>query len=54
LYHLGSEYSSEQLCGWAKRIQAWLSDGLSVYAYFNNDLHGYAISNARLLKSLLE
>jgi len=49
----GSEYSREQLNEWAGRIRAWLSDGLTVYTYFNNDYHGYAISNARLLASLL-
>jgi uncharacterized protein YecE (DUF72 family) len=49
-----SEYSREQLSEWAGRIREWLAGGRSVYAYFNNDFHGYAISNARLLASLLE
>ncbi len=49
----GSEYSREQLKEWAGRIRRWLAAGRSVYAYFNNDFHGYAISNARLLASLL-
>lgn len=50
---IGSEDSREQLSEWAARIRAWLADGRRVYAYFNNDLHGYAISNARLLAGLL-
>lgn len=50
----GSEYSREQLSEWAGRIRKWLEGGRSVYAYFNNDFHGYATANARLLTSLLE
>jgi uncharacterized protein YecE (DUF72 family) len=50
----GSEYSREQLGQWAGRIREWLAGGRSVYAYFNNDFRGYAISNARLLTSLLQ
>jgi uncharacterized protein YecE (DUF72 family) len=49
----GSEYSPAQLSEWAGRIREWLLGGRSVYAYFNNDFHGYAISNARLLASLV-
>ena len=33
----GSEYSREQLGEWAARVRAWLADGRSVTAYFNND-----------------
>ncbi len=50
----GSEYSREQLSEWAGRIREWLEGGRSVLAYFNNDFHGYAISNARQLTSMLE
>ena len=35
---------------WARRIAQWRRD-TEVYAYFNNDWEGYAIRNARLLKS---
>lgn len=49
----GSEYSPEQLSEWAGRIRSWLAAGRSVYAYFNNDFRGYAVSNARLLAGLL-
>ena len=37
---------------WARRIAQWRRD-TEVYAYFNNDWEGYAIRNARLLKSRL-
>ncbi len=50
----GSEYSHEELGEWATRIRGWLARGRSVYAYFNNDFHAYAISNARTLAGLLE
>lgn len=39
-------YSDEQLAGQAERIGAWLADGRDVFAYFNNDAHGYAVRNA--------
>lgn len=47
----GSNYSDKELSIWAKRINKWLSKGLDVYCYFNNDFGGYAIKNA---KELLE
>ena len=37
---------------WARRIAQWRRD-TEVYAYFNNDWEGYALRNARLLKSRL-
>jgi uncharacterized protein YecE (DUF72 family) len=49
-----SAYSLEDLEAWAMRIRSWLSERRSVYAYFNNDWHGYAVENARTLISLLE
>lgn len=47
-------YSEEQMAEWAK----WLSDqqaaGRSAWAYFNNDIGGDAIEDARMLSRLLE
>lgn len=34
---------------WAAHIKAFLSDGLDVYAYFNNDALGDAVPNAQML-----
>ncbi len=48
-----SEYSREELEGWAKKIRTWLTRGMAVYAYFNNDYHGYALENAKLLGDLV-
>jgi uncharacterized protein YecE (DUF72 family) len=48
-----SNYTDEMLQSWAKRLRE-LSHGLSdVWVYFNNDIHGFAVSNARKLRELL-
>lgn len=39
-------YSPQALSAWARRIDAWLGDGLDVYAYFNNDAEAHAPANA--------
>jgi uncharacterized protein YecE (DUF72 family) len=39
-------YSPQALSAWAKRIRAWLADGLDVYAFFNNDAEGAAPHDA--------
>jgi uncharacterized protein YecE (DUF72 family) len=49
----GGNYSERELEEWAQRIQAW-RERADVYAYFNNDWHGYAPRNARWLKARLE
>jgi uncharacterized protein YecE (DUF72 family) len=49
-----SAYSLQDLSAWAAQIRSWLSARLAVYAYFNNDWHGYAVENARTLLKLLE
>jgi len=47
-------YTDEELADWAKRI-ADLAKGLeSVYIYFNNDVQGFAISNAATMRRFLE
>lgn len=33
----------------AARVKGYLSEGLDVYAFFNNDAHGWAIENVREL-----
>ncbi|MFP4140891.1 MAG: DUF72 domain-containing protein [Planctomycetota bacterium] len=50
----GGEYSHQALSASARRIESWRADGLDVYAYFNNDAHGYAIENATDLRRYVE
>lgn len=46
-------YSPARLRADARRIAAWLAEGRDVYVYFNNDVRGYAVANARTLTRLL-
>lgn len=46
-------YSRAELKGWMARIRDFQSDGIDVYAYFNNDAQGYALRNAGELKCML-
>jgi uncharacterized protein YecE (DUF72 family) len=46
-------YSDEDLRRWAGRIVEWDGQGRDVLVYFNNDLGGHAVRNARTLKELL-
>jgi uncharacterized protein YecE (DUF72 family) len=46
-------YPEEMLRADARQIRRWLAAGLDVYAYFNNDLGGAAVRNARRLAELL-
>ena len=46
-------YSAEQLRAWAARIDCWRRAGRDVFAYFNNDDAGHAVTNARELADLL-
>jgi uncharacterized protein YecE (DUF72 family) len=49
----GGDYSAGELKTWARRIKSWRQDGLSIFAYFNNDAGGYALKNAAALRALL-
>jgi uncharacterized protein YecE (DUF72 family) len=46
-------YREDELRWWAEQISFCLADGRDVYAYFNNDAHGYAVENALQLKEML-
>lgn len=46
----GGKYREEDLRGWAEKIAAWHEADRDVYAYFNNDMRGYAVENARELR----
>lgn len=50
-----SSYSDRQLKSYAKKMKDWVKEGHEVWAYFNNDIHGYATLDAeRLLQFLGE
>lgn len=56
-FHYGSRgrdgnYSPAEIDTWARRIAAWRRTH-EVYAYFNNDWHGYAPANALALRARL-
>ena len=46
-------YTDDDLRWWADRIPVGASEGRRVLVYFNNDLGGHAIRNARKLKDLV-
>ena len=46
-------YPDELLRAWAREIYGWCSSLSRVYAYFNNDVGGHAIRNARTLREML-
>lgn len=46
-------YSDAELRRWAHRVRQWDRDDHQVVVYFNNDLGGHAVRNARTLKQLV-
>lgn len=50
----GGLYGPDALRPWAANIRRWLSDGRTVYVYFNNDAFGFAVQDAQTLRHLLE
>ena len=51
-YH--GSYGEDRLREWADRLQAVLDDGGDVYAYFNNDWYGHAVTDATILRRAIE
>jgi uncharacterized protein YecE (DUF72 family) len=51
MYH--GSYPDDELRQWADRVAEWHGEGRRVLVYFNNDLGGHAIRNARKLRELL-
>lgn len=53
-HHLyGGSYSDADLHWWSQRIREWEAQGKDVFAYFNNDVNGYAVYNSEKLRQLL-
>jgi uncharacterized protein YecE (DUF72 family) len=46
-------YGAERLAPIADRLRAWIDDGTDVYAYFNNDFDGHAVTDAAWLRHRL-
>jgi uncharacterized protein YecE (DUF72 family) len=44
---------TEELAGWATRVQAFLDEGLDVYGYFNNHYAGHSPSSVRQFADML-
>lgn len=49
----GGDYPDDRLCLWAEWIREQLKKGLTVFAYFNNDIGGFAVKNCLRLKEIL-
>ncbi|MDX6708675.1 MAG: hypothetical protein QOI48_4521 [Solirubrobacteraceae bacterium] len=47
-------YSDSELQQWAERIADWDRDGISVFAYFNNDWETFAPRNAIALRRMVK
>lgn len=47
-----SPYTTSMLKTYALKCLDWQSEGYTIWAFFNNDIHGYAIANAETLKDL--
>ena len=50
-YH--GRYSNESLLGWTDWLLEQSREGRSCWCYFNNDIHGHAIDDARTLRSMV-
>jgi uncharacterized protein YecE (DUF72 family) len=46
-------YPDELLQDWAGKIQRWARRLNEIYVYFNNDVGGHAIRNARTLRAAI-
>ncbi len=46
-------YTGRRLWRIADRLRDWLDDGVRVFAYFNNDIAGHAVDDARWLRRRL-
>ena len=49
-----SSYSDDVLEDYAEKFAAWADEGHHVWAFFNNDVGGYALDNAKRLQELVD
>ena len=50
----GSSYPEQTLKKWARRIRTWQARLSAVFIYFNNDIGGHVVHNARSLRRRLD
>lgn len=50
----GGNYPTDHLRHWATKIQAWEGELRDIFIYFNNDIGGHAVRNAKTLRSMLQ
>ena len=50
----GGSYDDASMRWWADRISEWRSQGLDIWAYFNNDAGGNAVRNGLALKAFVD
>ncbi len=48
-----SNYTTDMLAGYAEKFIGWIQKKHRVWAFFNNDIHGYAFANAKELNKLM-
>ncbi|WP_160713997.1 DUF72 domain-containing protein [Chitinophaga solisilvae] len=51
--HYDTAYTKKTMEEYAEKIQAWEREQHNIWAFFNNDGHGYALKNGQTLQSLL-
>jgi uncharacterized protein YecE (DUF72 family) len=51
--HYATSYSKIALKTYADKCLFWKEKGYTVWVFFNNDLHGYAVENAHTLQKLV-
>jgi uncharacterized protein YecE (DUF72 family) len=49
-----SPYTDEMLMKFARKFEQWRGEGHAIWAYFNNDIHGYAFQDAQRLMEIAE
>ncbi len=50
----GSKYSPEELKQWVDKASVWMKDKNIMFAFFNNDAHGFAVENALYFQKLVD
>lgn len=46
-------FPDDELAWWSERIVEWRRQGLTIFAYFNNDVNAYAVINAQTLRKMV-
>jgi uncharacterized protein YecE (DUF72 family) len=49
-----SPYSNSFLADYVEKFRKWESEGNTIWAYFNNDINGYALTNAKTMSRMIQ